>query len=156
MAASTSSGITLTDEICPPSTEMDDVYRQLEALSHEVQSLQQEDAPRTPEQSCPPHKTARTIQAGIDQLRVDVHRIRYRTPTPTADHSIQEAAEGATADHASLYNDLVQLRTEIDELLIEQIQSGQTERLPSYHSRKALAFDTEPLPPVPDLMQKSG
>ena len=135
---------------------MDDVYRQLEALSHEVQSLQQEDEPWTPERSSPPHKTARTIQASIDQLRADVHRMRHHTPTPITDHPSQEATEGANANHMSLYNDLVQLRTEIDDLLIEQTQSGQVERLPSYHSSKALAFDTEPLPPVPVLTQKSG
>lgn len=149
IAESTLTGITLTDEFVMP-TEIDDVYHQLEVLSTEIRGLQHRDDTLGSGRDFNRQKAARTIQAGIDQLRVEVQHLRNRTPTPTSDPG-RTSPEAPKADPLAMLNDLILLRSEIEELLVEQmhLDRSQIERLPSYHSRKAPAFDVGPRPPLP-------
>ncbi|GJE84403.1 hypothetical protein PsYK624_004790 [Phanerochaete sordida] len=164
------STMTLTDEIFPVPAEVDDVYNQLEALSAEVRQLQraeqqveqqaaQQAGRETAYTQLPPRQrvsgrrtTSRTVQAGIEQLRADVQRLRRRSGTSSGAHGSGQHTGGA--EPSEMLQNLVFLRAEIDELLREVNQNSEStegcERLPSYHSRRAVhGVDSESPPPMP-------
>lgn len=148
IAESAGSTITLTDEIFPLPSEVDDVYNQLEALSAEVRRLRNAEEKHLFKRLSTRRAPARSIQAGIDQLRADVQRLRHRSGSPSSgDHSTSQRP--GDTDPLAMLRDLAFLRGEIEELLAEQNMS-EVERLPSYHSRRAgHVHDPQIPPPLP-------
>jgi hypothetical protein len=150
---SATTGATLTDETLPIPSEVDDIYCQLEALSAEVRSLQCTEEQPERERDSP----TRALQTSIDQLRMDVQRLRCHNPTPTTRLS-STGAEGVLIDPSSMPGGLALLQTEIEELLIKQmhLDTVQFERLPIHHSRKVLASYSGYLQHLPHLPPTPG
>lgn len=146
------STITLTDEIFPLPSEVDDVFNQLEALSSQVQRLQRAEDISIFRRASARRAPAATVQAGIEQLRMNVQRLRCRSGSPSSgDHSTSQC--NGDVNPTEMLRTLELLRGEIEEL-IEQVNgdmvSDASERLPSYHSRRAVHVLTPDLaPPLP-------
>lgn len=152
---SAASDVTLTDEIFPLPSEVEDVYGQLEALSVEVQRFKDtEDLP--PEQPSRLHRTpTRDVQANFKQLHMEIQRLRHRSRTPSS-----SGTRTVRADPMTMLHELDLLRAELHDILVERTSDEVSiERLPSYHSRKAatihLSEEPEVPPPLPTLYVRS-
>ena len=155
-AESTATGITLTDEIFPLPSDVEEVYSQLEALSVEVQKFREADEDGVPEEhrfSRRVHAVTQDVHASIDQLRMEIQRLRRRSGTGTGTGTGITAAD---ADLMHMLREVDILRAELHEAVGQTDSDSSIERLPSYHSRKTVrdhpAHEETP-PPLPTSRQ---
>ncbi|KIP12700.1 hypothetical protein PHLGIDRAFT_133281 [Phlebiopsis gigantea 11061_1 CR5-6] len=146
-AESTTTGVTLTDQIFPLPSEVEDVYSQLEALSVEVQKF------RETEEVSEEHRLSRCVRAvtqdvhaNIGQLRMEIQRLRRRSGTNTG-----TGVTTADVDLMHMLREVDMLRAELHDAVRQTDSESSIERLPSYHSRKTThgyTADDAP-PPLP-------
>lgn len=150
VAESTTTGITLTDEIFPLPSEVEDVFNQLEALSAEVQKFRETESADIPQeqQSRPPRTPTPDVHANFEQIRAEVQRLRHRSGSPSAGQPCTTGTSPLT-----MLRELDLLRAELQEILAGQVgDEASVERLPSYHSRKTIDVrnrSEEVPPPLP-------
>lgn len=143
-AESTTTGVTLTDEIFPLPSEVEDVYSQLEALSVEVQKF------RETEEVSEEHRLSRCVRAvtqdvhaNIGQLRMEIQRLRRRSGTNTG-----TGVTTADVDLMHMLREVDMLRAELHDAVRQTDNDSSIERLPSYHSRKTThGYTADDLPP---------
>lgn len=145
---------TLASAVSPVPSEVDHVYRQLEELSSEVESIRRRETSSDFKASgdlAVSGAPTRTVQDDIERLREEIYRLKQRLP----DVEYGLITSDGPLRPFELLRDLALLRGEIEELLHDQNSDGSAiERLPSYSSRRATSTTQhaeECPPPVPSI-----
>lgn len=150
----------LSTEIFPLPSEVEDVYQQLEALTTEVDSLHVREKAAQAGLNGASFTRSERMQAGIAALRTEVDRLKRYSMNTSTGRCNDESPSGAAVSRSipmDMLRELAILRAEIEEMLMQQMGSvtPTMERLPSYSSGRptlrGLCTRLETPPPLPTV-----
>lgn len=150
----------LSTEIFPLPSEVEDVYQQLEALTTEVDSLYVREKAAQAGLNGASFTRSERMQAGIAALRTEVDRLKRYSMNTNTGRCNDESPSGAAVSRSipmDMLRELAILRAEIEEMLMQQMGSvtPTMERLPSYSSGHATlrgpCTRRETPPPLPTV-----